>query len=47
MWKKKECACEPSGGELAVKAAMEVELSGKARMVILPSPKLVRPYGYV
>ena len=29
MRKQKECACEPNSGELAVKAAMEAELSGE------------------
>ena len=42
-----ECAGEPSDGELAVKAAMEAELSGEVRMVISPSSKLVWPCGYV
>ena len=47
MRKKKECACELSNGELAMKAAMEAELSGEVRMVISPSSKLVWPYGCV
>ena len=31
MKKKKECASEPSGSEIAVKAAMEAEISGEGK----------------
>ena len=41
MKNAKECTKEPSSGKLAVKAAMEAELSDEARMAISPSPKLI------
>ena len=47
MKKKKECAKEPSSGELAVKAAMEAEIPTKARTVNSPSPWLAWPCYYV
>ena len=40
-------ASEPSGGELAVKAAMEAEIPARARMANSPSPRLVWPCYYV
>ena len=43
MKKKKECAREPSSGELAVKAAMEAEIPARARTANSPSPWLAWP----
>ena len=42
-----ERAREPSGGELAVKAAMEPKISARIRMAISPSPWLAWPYYYI
>ena len=43
MKKKKECAKEPSSGELAVKAAIDAKIPARARMANSPSPWLAWP----